>query len=455
LVPADSVKAIAARPDLDVFSSLWVRIALVLAAFAFLTQAVSLVVRAALSASDFSVFYRTAQMLGAGAGSAIYNAHDAVTGWLRCIPPAGMLLFQPLALLPPEVAGAVWATLNILFVGGTVLALRAFFQRLDFANEKFARTLPWACVVLLLLSVGSIQVGQLSIFFVFCWMLALLALARQRSGQAGWWLAIPAAIKLYPLLLMSVPWVLKKGRMSRASASFLCGLVVFSGVLPFMVYGRSTPALTSSFLRNVIFSSHGRVAESQGDPLAVSNQGLDAVLLRYGCSDARFNQRFRFVPHADLTHSTAIRIANLLRLGVLLAAAAALWRQKRRLQSTEIYSALMATALVSTTLFLILPGAKSRYGVYDFIGFLPLLAMAQRERDDATRSMEIAVIIGCLLGVTSFVPAVLRAFGVGFLGALVLWLANLRYAWQASPLEVSELCGTLPICKDISKVTTH
>jgi hypothetical protein len=76
---------------------------------------------------------------------------------------------------------------------------------------------------LLVLAAGSIQVGQFSLLFLTCWILALDGLARRRDFVAGVAFAPPIAIKLYPALLLGTIGVLKFRRMAIVLASLLVG----------------------------------------------------------------------------------------------------------------------------------------------------------------------------------------------------------------------------------------
>ena len=408
-------------------------VCIILATILLLSEAVSLVTRAANSESDFSVFYRTAVLLQQGAGASIYDSHDASNGWMRCIPPAGMALLRPLAWFTPLWAGIVWAIVNLLLVAAAIGALRSLIARLDYQRELYQSVFPWAVVIFLLLCTGSIQVGQLSILLIACWIFALLASAQRRPGWAGWWIAVPATIKLYPVLLLIATFTKGKKLVIRFIAGFAMGILVMSVIVPFLLYGPCSSAMTSSFFRDIIFNPHGRVAESQANPSAVSNQGIDAVLLRYLCADQKFNSHYPYVPHLEMTPAAAINLANVFRICILIVTVGVLW--KKRQASVSLYFTMLSAAVTSTTLFLILPGAKSRYAVYTFLGFIPLLAsaaLAQRSGDKKQYHRTVALIIGCLVLVISLIPMALRAYGFGFLGAILLWISSLQAISQVS-----------------------
>src|SRR5262245_34783000 len=171
----------------------------VLVAFTVL-QGFSLVGRASRADSDFSIFYRNGQLLKLGVGTSLYPRVDAVTGFPISLSPAGLAILQPLSSLGPTAASAVWAVVNLSLVG---LSIGVFGRFLRMSNSpRLATLFPAAAMVFMILSAGCIQVGQFSVLFVTCWLLFLLMYQEQRYGWAGVFLALPVAIKVYPLLLL-------------------------------------------------------------------------------------------------------------------------------------------------------------------------------------------------------------------------------------------------------------
>lgn len=411
----------------------WSNIARVFAVIAIITvlsQAVSLVGRARRGASDFSVVYRTATLLKRGSGGELYEAPDQTTGWPRCIPPAGLVIFQPLTLFSPTVAGIIWSLLNLSLLVGAIIVLHNFFGKLERHRNIYLSLFPWALIILLILSAGSIQVGQFSVLFVSCWIFYLLAASSGHRSLAGLSLAVPSAIKLYPVLMLAVPLVFNKRRALSGISFFLLGILVICAVIPAFVYGPRVWELTTSFLKNTIMSPEGRVLQFQHlTSSSVSDQGLDAVLLRYLSPSLAFHSRFPAIPHLRLERQQVLLLANVLRLVVLVVSAVVVFRWRRSVKNIPIYSTLMMVALWSATLYLILPGAKSRYAVYAFIGFLPLLEAVWYARMRSDRFSYIALcalIVFCLVLILQLIPDSLRVYGLGILGSLALWVGNIR-----------------------------
>lgn len=417
-----------------------------------LAQTVSLVGRVQNGGTDFSVFYNTAKLLQSGAGAEIYSRTDAETGWLITIPPFGQALMQPLAWFSPTVAAVLWGIFNLVLLVASLFALRSFLRRMDRQQRLYARAFPWMAVLLLFLAAGSLQVGQWSVFFTACWIFFLNQASKRRDDLAGCLLAVPAAIKLYPLLLLAVPAFVGK---SRQVVGLLSGLV-FCFVLPTLFYGARTAPLTTTFFQDVILNPQGRVAESQ-TARSTANQGLDAVMLRVLSYDAKFHGRkYPHYPHLSLDRNVVISLAGKVRLALLALTLGVAWHWRRtmatRRKVQSLYMTLQMAALWCSTLYLLLPGAKSRYAVYVFLGFLPLLAaiMAARRQFEYSKSVALGVFaIVCVLFVSSSVPELWRVYNAGFVGAVALWVANLggllhqaAQARKLHPLTANESAGT-------------
>jgi hypothetical protein len=411
------------------------------AALVFLIQAISLVTRGAVGDSDIGVFYRTTQLLNDGIGARLYTLHDAKSNWLICIPPAGLALVQPLSFLPPLPATILWALVNIVLAVLAVWALHAFLDSLGERGRLHRAVFPVAAAIFLLLGSGSVQVGQYSVLFAASWIFALWAFSRvARHGSdnatARWaglafFLALPTAVKGYPLLLAAAPLLMRgrPGGKRRFLAWSVASLAVFSLIIPLLFYGSRTLELNVSFLQNAIFSPTGRLSTMQGLG-SKGNQSLDAICLRYLADDPKFHQRFDYLPHLDWTQAQALKLANVLRLVILLATLGIVLAWRRRGLEFSPYNLLLLMALWSSTLYLMLPETRARYAVYTFLGFMPLLIAALSARRLNRKGeywLRVVVIAVCFVLILSLMPRLPRVLGLGFLGSLVLWIENLRW----------------------------
>lgn len=388
-------------------------------------QGVSLVSRGARGYTDVGVFYRTCVLLRGGAGGELYTRHDAVTDWPISLAPAGLALFQPLALFGPLEASIGWALINLGLLGLSIVVLRRFLKS-AYDPPRFDVLFSWAAMLFVVLSAGSIQVGQFSVVFVSCWILFLSAFAAGSYSSAGMLLALPTAIKLYPVMMLAVPILLaRSARIGlRTLLGFMLGIVIFSVLVPSLVYGSRAWDLNASFWQNVILSPTGQVPYMQ--TVRASNQSLDAVLLRYLTYEPAFHPQVPAMPHLQFAKDQVLRYANLARSIIFLITMVTVLRWQRRGATVRAHDVLMMSALWSCTLYLILPETKARYAVYTLIGFLPLLEAALSEdKPPNLRVRAFAEIVFCAIVIGGLLPDAPKVYGIGLVGAVLLWLRNL------------------------------
>ncbi len=389
-----------------------------LAALALLVQAASLLDRGSKEQSDFGVFYRTCRLLDAGVSGEIYVRRDEMTGWPISIPPAGLALFQPFARLDHAQAAAGWAMFNLALAAIGVLALRRILVSLTL--DRYFLVLGG---VFLALAGGSVQVGQYSLHFASCWVLAVLALMTKRLGVASACLAWPTAIKAYPLLMFATPALtLSKGALLKFTAMAVVSLAVFAYGLPAIFYGDRAHDLNASFVQNVLVDPSGRLNWMQALG-TTANQGVDAVLIRYLGDYSKFHERHTWVPTAGLDLSFVRPLGHAVRVLVLTFTILAVLRWRRKATGTAI-EVLQMAALWSSTLYLCLPETRARYAVMAFLGFVPLLLWAKNSPS------RVAVFVATFLLVLGVVPPPLDVLGLGLLGSLALWLASLQWLKQ-------------------------
>jgi hypothetical protein len=69
--------------------------------------------------------------------------------------------------------------------------------------------------------------GQINLVVLLCFCAMMAALLRGRSGRAGWWLAWPICIKVYPAFLLLYPLVRRDWRfLGGAAVGLLVGLIL-------------------------------------------------------------------------------------------------------------------------------------------------------------------------------------------------------------------------------------
>ena len=395
-------------------------------------QCVSLVKRAP-KGTDFTVFYNTGKLLDAGAGAEIYRGTDATTDWLRTIPPFGQAVIHPFGQGSIRAAAIGWGVFNLVLLGATAWTLLFFARHLDGKSRIFVAVWPIGVLWLLAMAPASIQVGQFSVLFTACWVFSLALLASRFRALAGAPLAIPIAIKIYPALLLGVPLLALRSR-------FLVVALVFVAIWSAsasLLYGARTPQLSISFWQSAIASSGGRVAEAQRAN-APANQGLDSVALRYLTSGQPIQRRYPQLPHAALPLPSVMTGISVVRALIVVVSLGVGWRFWRRGRLSPLWGQAMLMALWCAALYVILPGAKTRYAIYAFPAFWPLLccAFAARRLNQWRAFWAWSAFALVCLTLVAFTPSPLRLWGCGWLGALALWLANCALLWRWSKSKI-------------------
>ncbi len=415
---------------------------MVAAALLVLVEAASLVSRGARGQSDVSVYYRTCHLLRDGVGPALYPRLDAETGWPIGMPPIGFAIYQPFSVFDPAGASVAWAAFNVAMLVTIVVTLRSLLSGAGEGDwPALRRRWPWVVAVLAALASASLQVGQFSILFVTCWVLFMHAFDRQRFALSALWLAIPAAIKVYPGMLVAVPvsLILMAGETwprqrvaagARYLVAFATALLAVWLVAPMLAYGTQAWALNLSWLQHVILNNaHVDYLHSLR---TITNQSLDTVLLRYLSYDPAFHDQYRALPHLAFDKRLVLQLANVGRVLILLVTAAAV--RARTPDANPARRVITMTAVWSSALYLVLPETKARYAVYLFIAMLPWLACdrdrvsnapAQGGPRAAGMHTGITLVLLVVLSV-GLLPDVLLVWGAGFLAPLAIWIGNLK-----------------------------
>ncbi|RYG55188.1 DUF2029 domain-containing protein, partial [bacterium] len=250
-------------------------------------------------------------------------------------------------------------------------------------------------------------------------------------------LAVPAGIKIYPILLPAI-FLLQRRPKAFAVAMIFAALTL---ALPFLAYGNRVPELTTSFWNNAIASgsSSSRIKESQRAN-SVNNQGIDSIMLRYLTTGQELHERNPGFPHLALDRALVIRLTNILRLLVLLVTAIAAWRAWPRLEKTPLWGTFLLMALGCACLYVLLPGTKSRYAIYTFLAFVPLIIQAiaaQKLRLQKDFWLWSTAVVLLTLLCMQFVPQAFRVYGICFMGHLALWVLNVVLVWRVGNRRIA------------------
>jgi hypothetical protein len=255
-----------------------------------------------------------------------------------------------------------------------------------------------------------------------CWLGYVLVSVNRRHALAGFLIALPAAIKLYPILFASLPVLRKKWSEMGWNVIWLIGLTF---VIPGIIFGPNVIEMSSSFVKNQILDKDGRAMEA-ADPKPASNQGLDGVMVRYLSYVPEFHDKHPEFPHAELEVDSVVSIANTLRIIVILVT---IFASIRWLRSDTPDPPLFLLALWCAALYVVLPGAKGRYAIYAFPAFLPVLAAAHRAfriGDIASGRKALVLVVAAAALLLQIVPDSILYYGIGMIGPILLWIFLLR-----------------------------
>ena len=189
---------------------------------------------------DFFAYYYGAKVLNLGLplyDTASMNEAGRPDGYRfdrfgYAFPPLLAWLLRPLARLDFETARTVWFGLNCLFliVSTLFLAGLADIDSWPGRAASLAGTLVMPAVLL------SLSLGQINIFLLACLsaalVLALKTSNRTAQAAAGFLVALAAAVKLFPALLVLV--FLLRRRWAALAGSVIGGLVFFATGLFFI-----------------------------------------------------------------------------------------------------------------------------------------------------------------------------------------------------------------------------
>lgn len=131
-------------------------------------------------------------------GGELYEPHrptDVQDGYRY--GPTCAILFTPFAIFPDAVGGVLWRLLN----AATLLGALAWFARSLLSLPITSKQFAWLALLVIPLSVQSINNGQANIVVVACLVAAMACANEERWNLAAALMALAFVFKLYPLAL--------------------------------------------------------------------------------------------------------------------------------------------------------------------------------------------------------------------------------------------------------------
>ncbi len=205
---------------------------------------------------DFSMYLTATNFFLSG-----HNPYLAVTP--QVYPPAFLYLMTPFALLPVEIARAIWTTLSIFSFS---LSLVLLLKHLSVKTQVF-----FGLLALQLFPVKfALAQGQINFFVFLGFILLYRFFTWKKDFLAGLTLAFITIMKLNPILFLLYFLVHKKYRLIFYYLSILV-------LLNLSIDLATAHPLSFSFL-------HGTLFRSINPPLGYYNQSLPALLYRLNLS---------------------------------------------------------------------------------------------------------------------------------------------------------------------------
>jgi hypothetical protein len=206
-------------------------------------------------------------------------------------PPAFAALFAPLTLLPPAWGYALWMGLHLPLLLAAIGTLESLCG-LRSPRRRMRHRLLLAGALLLPL-VGEIEEGQANLLMLASLALGLRALERGRLVAGGLLVALPAHVKLVPVVVLLALLAQRRWRAARATAFGLLGLTLLPLAWTVPALGPLAGAercldMHLEFVRRVIAPA-GEGAVRGFEQFYASNHSIAAWLHRLFAEGVRFS----------------------------------------------------------------------------------------------------------------------------------------------------------------------
>ncbi len=227
-------------------------------------------------ANDFNVFYEAWKLVLGGHGLDIYR----VSPDRYLYSPGFAWLLSPIGFLSRPFALGLWCLVKTLWVGYVISALSGPW----FKNQKYWDVLgvsAWGVVLMARPLLIDFEYGQVNLIILGACLLGLNGHFKQKSSMASdfikWSILTGVAIaKLFPLPLLLVPWLVKKG-ISNRKLKIEKGAIFFGLIVALFI-----PLVTENWAGLVRLMIDWRDAIlSRGLPLESHNQSFTALLHHY------------------------------------------------------------------------------------------------------------------------------------------------------------------------------
>jgi alpha-1,2-mannosyltransferase len=337
-----------------------------------------------------------------------WGARSEARNWPYVYPSTFAVLVTPLTLLPPRLASLVWLLVSLAALAGGALALRRALGR----RGPFRWVDDGVPLLLIALPAGSaLMRGQVGPLLLGLLGLAAWCLVKRRDVEAGLLVALAAAIKLTPGLLLLG---LLAARRWTAAAACCLGLILWLLLLPAPFLG-----LGGAWSSAAAFADRMVVAYAE-DPEGFTPD-REEYHVHLGTNQSLGSQVLRRAPEAARLPALLLLVAAL--VGASLALAASCLHRDARPGDVLIGVGLLACAPL-----LAAPVAWHHYHVLLLPLLVPLVA-DRRARPWVERGL---LALGAL-GLVHFALPGWRGAGLLGLGTLLVFVGAARDQWRLQP----------------------
>ncbi len=291
---------------------------------------------------DFHVFWQAGYNFATG--HPLYHGYPPGARPLK-YPPFAALVFQPLAVFPLQVAGALFSLLNLILWVVAVYLTREIVARTF--PERNLSTLPLVLAVLFtaqffLDNFHHAQMNEVTLVLV---LLGIHAYLHERDLRAAAYLVAATAIKITPIFF--VAWLVIRGR--RRAVLAVPPLALACVLLPLLVRGPATGAAELVEYYHVFLEGHQHGDLSQ----YTADQNLAAFVNRMTLqqTDAE-HVSYRYLPTSERTAQLTYRVLWAAVLLIFLAKLTLLRIRRAPLSAFELSLVFLAALLLSPITFL-------------------------------------------------------------------------------------------------------
>ena len=291
---------------------------------------------------DFHVFWQAGYNFATG--HPLYHGYPPGARPLK-YPPFAALVFQPLAVFPLQVAGALFSLLNLILWVVAVYLTREIVARTF--PERNLSTLPLVLAVLFtaqffLDNFHHAQMNEVTFVLV---LLGIHAYLHERDLRAAAYLVAATAIKITPIFF--VAWLVIRGR--RRAVLAVPPLALACVLLPLLVRGPATGAAELVEYYHVFLEGHQHGDLSQ----YTADQNLAAFVNRMTLqqTDAE-HVSYRYLPTSERTAQLTYRVLWAAVLLIFLAKLTLLRIRRAPLSAFELSLVFLAALLLSPITFL-------------------------------------------------------------------------------------------------------